>query len=394
MTMRLSAFLTWSLSGCLLIQSGLSQTINVDIQPFGSPLYSGNDGILSGSGTYWNPGSGDNLNDENGAATTVDVSLVTTPGGFSSSGTPHALYDDSIVANRSYWLDYRIEGLDPYRTYDIAIYSRASGNAYTRLTAFDEDSQPYGVHQYKNNWSSGALPGLELYDYVRYNGQKPYENSTREYQIYVRVYPTSSTGGAFEHVVGMQIKPTGVRANIPPHYPTLISPTNNATGVSPSTVLSASDFSDPDPGDTLVNSQWQVDDDQYFSDPEWDSGESTETATSATIPTGLLTPGTSYFWRVRYKDSSGNWSPYTGRFSFTTGSEEPPAFSAEPSFSGINAILSWTSLAGHQYTLHHSTNLSEGFSVLESNITATAPMNSYTDTVDGVRNKYWILTDQ
>ena len=305
----------------LFAQSGWGQTINIDIQPSsGNPLYTGNDGILSGSGTYWNPGTGQNLLDENGSATVVDVALMTTPGGFASGGTPHALYNDGIVANSSYWLDYKLSDLDPYKIYDIAVYCNSTISPYSRLEAWDETANPlsYGIIIDKYNYSGTQMPGFELYNYARYYSLKPYEASPGAYQIYLRIRPTQSTGGSFELVVGMQIKVTNTRTNIPPHYSILNSPTNNATGISLTPTLNASAFNDPDVGDTHANSQWQVDNNSSFSSPEWNSGDTYAASTSATLSAGSLLASTKYYWRVRYKDSSGNWSPYSSAFNFTT----------------------------------------------------------------------------
>lgn len=46
----------------VLAGTTLSRIIKSDVQLLSSsPLYSGNDGIISGSGTYWNPGTGQNI---------------------------------------------------------------------------------------------------------------------------------------------------------------------------------------------------------------------------------------------------------------------------------------------------------------------------------------------
>ena len=48
--------------------------------------------------------------------------------------------------------------------------------------------------------------------------------------------------------------------------------------------------------------------------------ESTESLTSLTAESGLLSNGTKYYWRVRYKDSDGIYSPWSDVKSFTTAS--------------------------------------------------------------------------
>jgi hypothetical protein len=119
-----------------------------------------------------------------------------------------------------------------------------------------------------------------------------------------------------------------------PATPSLSSPANGATGQSLTPTLQASAYSDPD-GDSHGNSQWQVDNNSGFSSPEWDSGESYAASTSATVPSGRLGYGTTYHWRVRYKDSRGAWSSWSVSHSFTTqaapnNSPATPALSSPP----------------------------------------------------------------
>ena len=57
--------------------------------------------------------------------------------------------------------------------------------------------------------------------------------------------------------------------------------------------------------------------------------------------------------------------------------------------SSSNIVISWSSVTNHLYTLHYSTNLVTGFSILESNILATPVINSYTDSVLNVPCKFW-----
>lgn len=54
-----------------------------------------------------------------------------------------------------------------------------------------------------------------------------------------------------------------------------------------------------------------------------------------------------------------------------------------------NVVLRWSSVTNHLYTVRYSTNLMLDFSVLQSNITATPVVNSYTDSVQGVPQKFW-----
>lgn len=59
-----------------------------------------------------------------------------------------------------------------------------------------------------------------------------------------------------------------------------------------------------------------------------------------------------------------------------------------------HAVLRWASVSNHLYTVQHATNLVSGFSVLQSHIPATPPVNTYTDTVNKARMKFWKITKE
>jgi hypothetical protein len=106
------------------------------------------------------------------------------------------------------------------------------------------------------------------------------------------------------------------RSNKIPNTPTLISPENGATGVILIPTLKASAYSDPD-GDNHANSRWQVDTDSDFSSPEWDTGDTYAASTEYVLPVRMES-STKYYWRVRYKDSWGEWSKWSSSRFFTT----------------------------------------------------------------------------
>jgi hypothetical protein len=101
--------------------------------------------------------------------------------------------------------------------------------------------------------------------------------------------------------------------------PVLVTPENGATGISKTPALETEEFSHP-AGLTQTMTQWQVGTDETFG-----SGivvdETSDTAlTSFTLPDGVLENGTTYYWRVRFQDSEGNWSDWSDTWSFTTSS--------------------------------------------------------------------------
>ena len=55
-------------------------------------------------------------------------------------------------------------------------------------------------------------------------------------------------------------------------------------------------------------------------------------------------------------------------------------------------VMRWGSITNKKYTIHYSTNLISGFSILQSNIPGTPAINSYTDTLTIVTQKYWKIT--
>jgi formylglycine-generating enzyme required for sulfatase activity len=110
-----------------------------------------------------------------------------------------------------------------------------------------------------------------------------------------------------------------------PSRPGLVSPFDEAAGVSVTATLRASSFSDPD-GHGHGATQWQIDDAVHFATLVWDELDSDVDKTSEEIPSGTLNYGQTYYWRVRYEDTNGGWSPWSETFSFSTSSQptSPP----------------------------------------------------------------------
>jgi PKD repeat protein len=110
-----------------------------------------------------------------------------------------------------------------------------------------------------------------------------------------------------------------------PSTPRNLSPANDTTGIILAPTLRASDFSDIDPGDTHFASRWQIrTDSETYDSPMFDSGVDTSNLTQLAIPSGYLEYDTTYYWRVRYQDSYGNWSGWSTETFFTTAIPRPP----------------------------------------------------------------------
>jgi len=105
------------------------------------------------------------------------------------------------------------------------------------------------------------------------------------------------------------------------YAPTNESPAPGAVEVSLTPTLEASDFRDPDPGDTHASSHWQMraaSTPPDYSVTAYDSGETTTLLTSCPIPAGWLNYHVTYYWRVCYKDNHDEWSPWSSETLFTT----------------------------------------------------------------------------
>lgn len=103
-----------------------------------------------------------------------------------------------------------------------------------------------------------------------------------------------------------------------------------------------------------------------------------------------------YSVRVRTTDSGELWYENSLVIYILDVFPEPPGFVEAPSFTPDGKIiLRWSSsFADLSYAVHDSTNLMEGFTVLQENIPPTPPMNSFTTTVLGVKQKFWMISTE
>jgi hypothetical protein len=103
----------------------------------------------------------------------------------------------------------------------------------------------------------------------------------------------------------------------PPETPINLTPLDGDATVDVAPLLTASAYYDPDAGDLHQASQWQISATPGdYSMPVYDSEASTDlTSHQVTAP---LNHVTTYYWRVRYQNSSGAWSEYSAETSFAT----------------------------------------------------------------------------
>ncbi len=101
-----------------------------------------------------------------------------------------------------------------------------------------------------------------------------------------------------------------------PDAPLLILPADGAIDAPLIPTLTTGSFHSPDPC-IHAATEWQVDDDDTFTLPlVWNY--TTGPLTERTLPGNVLDYGKAYFWRVRFQDDCGTWSPWSQVRSFTT----------------------------------------------------------------------------
>jgi len=105
--------------------------------------------------------------------------------------------------------------------------------------------------------------------------------------------------------------------NSPPSKPTNVWPGNGATGLSLTSTLQSSAFSDPNIADAHAASQWQVRTvGGGYGSPVYDSGTDGSHLTSIITPS--LSHSTTYYWHVRHQDNHGDWSDWSAETFFVT----------------------------------------------------------------------------
>lgn len=151
----------------------------------------------------------------------------------------------------------------------------------------------------------------------------------------------------------------------------------------PGTLVGGFSTSDPDIGDsftyTLVSGPGSADNAEFSiigADLFAEASFNHEAQASHTI-------------RVRTTDQGGLWCEQAFAISVLDVYEPPPELSAPLISPEGQAVLTWSSVPNHVYAVLQSTNLSGGFSPLATNIPATPPINSYTDSITGLASKFW-----
>jgi hypothetical protein len=92
--------------------------------------------------------------------------------------------------------------------------------------------------------------------------------------------------------------------------PTNASPVNGATVTTLTPTLTADAFTDAQGTHTAASAQWQINTTNSFTSPYYDSGTVAYGASFA-VPAATLIDRATYYWRVRYLDSGGQWSSWS-----------------------------------------------------------------------------------
>jgi hypothetical protein len=109
---------------------------------------------------------------------------------------------------------------------------------------------------------------------------------------------------------------------IVPDAPTGASPTANSLVSTLTPTLNAEAFSDGAIGSLHVASQWQIFNGRSLI---YDTGADATHLQGLAVPSGILTAGRTYTWKVRYEDNYGDWSSYSIPSLFTTTAVPEPS---------------------------------------------------------------------
>lgn len=242
--------------------------------------------------------------------------------------------NEKDIRGRIYdWYDNNSRGLVDYSSYlndwdPSSPLSPPTGLIATRKEAsieltWDPNPEP-NIKGYRVYYGRESFPYPESKDVgrsVSFSIKKLTEGST--YCFAVTAY-RKKKGTREESPYSPELKEKFIRTvNQSPATPQNTSPSSGQKGVELIPLLTSSAFSDPD-GDNHNASHWQITSiPGNYSSPIYDSMRDSEHLTRINIPQDTLNHGLTYYWRVRYQDSKGEWSRWSPDSSFTTKEQSP-----------------------------------------------------------------------
>lgn len=135
---------------------------------------------------------------------------------------------------------------------------------------------------------------------------------------------TNGTAGQVPVSQGAGLPPVWSAVSSPEvKTPTNVSPAGGATNIGATPALTGSTYYSLY-GVAMAAAQWQVSTVSDFASTVVNTGDVAGTSVTYTVGSGVLSTSTTYYWRVRYKDSNGVYSDWSAGTSFTTATEFAP----------------------------------------------------------------------
>ena len=135
---------------------------------------------------------------------------------------------------------------------------------------------------------------------------------------------TNGTAGQVPVSQGVGLPPVWGAVSSPEvKTPTNVSPASGATNIGATPALTGSTYYSLY-GVAMAAAQWQVSTVSNFATTVVNTGDVAGTSITYTVGSGVLSTSTTYYWRVRYKDSNGVYSDWSTATTFTTAASFGP----------------------------------------------------------------------
>ena len=213
-------------------------------------------------------------------------------------------------------------GASPFSDPDTGAYSTASDSHAASQWQVRTSSGSYSSPAF----DSGTVTGSDLTGY--YIGPDDQLAVSTKYYWHVRYQDSFGLWSGWSSETTFTTAATIPDAT----QPVNVSPYDGAAHISPDHPLQSSLFYGIS-GTTHQASYWQVaaagatdkNADGSYQQPLFDSRIDSYNLVSIVIPTGIVDYGATYYWHVRYQDSTGAWSEWSDETSFTVVVNMPPS---------------------------------------------------------------------